>query len=276
MRRPTLRDVAARAGVSHQTVSRVINADDRVLGETRERVLVAIRELDYVPNGIAQSLAARRTRTLGVSVADISAYSVGQMIAGAEETARRAGFFLIVGSTEESPAPAMGDAWREHTGRMLHRGIDGLILAWPSLPAEVRPVLARIASRVPLVTLSSQPNLPGAGTVSIDNQRGAFDATTFLISQGHRGIATIAGPAHWRASVTRLEGYERALRQAGIAPRASLTVRCDDWDPLAGRQSAATLLDAGEPFTAIFAQNDLLALGAISAIRDRGLCVPED
>lgn len=276
MKRATLRDVAERAGVSHQTVSRVINAQGLVTVATRERVLEAIAALDYVPNGVARSLAAKRTLTLGVSVADIGSYAVGQVIAGAEDTARRHDLALVIGTVGLPDDAPDGAAWRSHLSLMLQRGIDGLILAWPSLPIDAGATLEWVASRVPLVTLSSRPDLPGVGTVSIDNRRGATEATAFLVGQGHRAIATIAGPAHWRASVTRLEGYRTALDSAGLRCDPALVARGGGWEPGDGRLAAARLLDGGEPFTAVFAQSDLLALGAIGAFRARGLRIPED
>ena len=272
MKRPTIRDVAARAGVSHQTVSRVLNGDRRVIDPTRDRVLAAISELDYVPNGIARSLSSRRTLSLGIVTTDLSGYAVGQLVAGAEAAARRHGYLLLIVSGKESD-----DGERRATLRLLlQRGVEGLILAWPSLPPGSEEVLAWAAGRVPLVTATSRTDLPGIGTISVDNRRGSFEATSHLVAAGHAAIATIAGPARWRAAEARLQGYHDALRAAGLAVAPTLVERADDWEPDSGQAAAARLLASGSRFTALLAQSDLLALGALTALRAAGLRVPAD
>ncbi len=272
MKRPTIRDVAARAGVSHQTVSRVLNGDRQVIAPTRERVLAAMHELDYMPNGIARSLSSNRTHTLGIVTGDISGYAVGQLVAGVEAEARRHGYLLLIGSVQTGDEADR----RAHLRLMLQRGVEGLILAWPSLPPEGDEVLAWVAARAPLVTATSRTDLPGIGTISVDNRRGSAEATGHLLAAGHRTIATIAGPARWRAAEARLQGYHDALRAAGLAPDSALIERAEDWEPDSGQSAAARLLTAAAPFTALFAQSDLLALGALTALRAVGRKVPED
>ena len=272
MKRPTIREVAARAGVSHQTVSRVINGDRRVVAPTRDRVLAAIRELDYVPNGIARSLSSNRTHTLGIVTTDISGYAVGQFVAGAEAAARRHGYFLLIGSASDRDDADRG----AHLRLMLQRGVEGLILAWPSLPPEADQTLTWAAARVPLVTATSRTDLPGIGTISVDNRGGSFAATGYLLGHGHRTIATIAGPGRWRAAEARLAGYHDALAAAGLDPDPRLIERADDWEPDSGQVAAGRLLASGARFTALFAQSDLLALGALTTLRAAGLRVPAD
>ena len=273
MQRLTIRDVAVRAGVSHQTVSRVVNGDDRVSPATRERVLEAIRELDYVPNAIARSLSSNRTHTLGVVTADVSDYAFGQMVAGAEAEARRRGFYLVVGSVADTT-----DATDElaYLRLLLERRVEGLILAWPTLGPGAGSALAATAARVPLVLVAATTDLPGIQTVDIDNRRGGREAVAHLTEQGHRGVATITGPLDWGAAQARLDGYRDALGEAGISESPSLVQTSPDWGPESGRVAAARLLDGRVPFSALFAQSDLLAVGAIAEFRSRGLRVPED
>lgn len=271
MKRPTIRDVAALAGVSHQTVSRVLNEQENVIRPTRERVLAAIRELGYVPNPSARSLSSNRLHTLGVVTTDISDYFFSQAIAGAEAEARRRDFFLIIGSLEEE---AQGDE-RAYLRLMLERRVEGLILAGPT-HLEQDWLLHPLAHRLPVVAITSELALPEVNVVDVDNQRGGRDATIHLIEHGHRAVATITGPLEWRSARERLDGYREALRTRGLEDDSLLVENCPDWRLESGREAARRLLDAGPPFTALFAQSDLFALGAISEIRSRGLIVPDD
>jgi DNA-binding LacI/PurR family transcriptional regulator len=137
-------------------------------------------------------------------------------------------------------------------------------------------VLASLAERLPLVVIAARLHVPGVDTVEVDNRQGGLDATTFLIEQGHRVIATITGPLAWPHARDRLASYRVALRRAGLRADPVLVERCSDWGPESGRAAAARLLQAKPSFTAIFAQSDLLALGAITELRAQGLRVPED
>ncbi len=264
--------MAARAGVSHQTVSRVINRHDRVAPETRSRVLQAIQELEYVPSALARGLSSDRTHTLGMVTTDISDYFFAQAAAGAEAEARKHGLFLIIGSVEVA---ASGDE-QSYLRLMLERRIDGLVLAQPVLDPEVSSLLTSVAGRLPLVVIAARLHLPGVDIVDVDNRQGGHDATTFLTDLGHRSIATITGPVGWPSARERLASYRAALRAAGLQPDAGLVQRCPDWGLDSGRKATARLLDTGRPFTAVFAQSDLQALGAITELRARGLRVPED
>lgn len=271
MKRPTIRDVAALAGVSHQTVSRVLNDQENVIRPTRERVLAAIRELGYVPNPSARSLSLNRLHTLGVVTTDISDYFFSQAIAGAEAEARRRDLFLIIGSLDEE---AQGDE-RAYLRLMLERRVEGLIVAGPT-HLEQDWLLHPLAHRLPIVAITSELALPEVSVVDVDNQRGGRDATLHLVEHGHRAVATVTGPLEWRSARERLDGYREALRIRGLEEDKLLVESCPDWRLESGREAARRLLDSGRPFTALFAQSDLFALGAISEIRSRGLTVPDD
>ena len=272
MRRPTIRDVARLAGVSHQTVSRVLNDPENVVESTREAVLAAIRQLKYVPNPSARGLSSNRTHTLGMVSSDISDYFFAQAVAGAEAEARRRGFFLIIGSVEEEA----DDDERAYLRLMLERRVEGLIVAWPTLRPEGNGELRSLTSRVPLVVVASGIAAAGATLVDVDNRRGGLDATSLLIGEGHRAIATITGPLEWPSARARLAGYRDALRTSGLAENPALVETCADWGLASGQAAAARLLERGSRFTAIFAQSDLAALGAITELRARGMAVPED
>ncbi|TMD60517.1 MAG: LacI family transcriptional regulator [Chloroflexi bacterium] len=271
-RRATIRDVAKHAGVSHQTVSRVINKEDTVAPETRARVHVAIRELEYVPSAIARSLSSDRTHTLGMVTTDVSDHFFAEAVVGAEAEARKHGLFLIIGTIEEGAEDDEGAYLR----LMLEQRIEGLIIARPRLRAGSDAVLRRLTRRVPVVEIASDINVPGVELVDVDNRQGGLDATNLLIERGHRLIATVTGPLEWPSAQARLEGYREALRRAKLAEPAAHVATGKDWGLASGEQAAARLVESGKHFTAVFAQSDLLALGAIAHLRQRGTRVPED
>lgn len=269
--RPTIREVAAEAGVSHQTVSRVINADGYVSEATRGRVQQAIRQLNFVPNGIARSLSSRRSNTLGVVSNDISDHSFAEMAAGAEAEARRQGFYLIIGSVEDRSA----EDEEAYLRLMQQRRIEGLIVARPRLRRASWKLLASIADSIPTVAIASRVEALHLHSVDIDNKGGGRLAASHLIERGHRAIATITGPLDWPSAQARLDGAEDALREAGI--RTKLVVAStDEWGVEGGRAAMRQLRQSGHKFTAVFAQSDLLALGAIAELQANGLAVPRD
>lgn len=268
VRQPTIRDVAERAGVSHQTVSRVINHHQLVSPATRQRVEQAIRELEYVPSPIARGLISNRTHSIGLVSSDFSDHFFAQVASGAEMEARRRGYYLVIASVEE-------DAETDERGYlrlMVERRVEGLIVARPKLPISLDQ-----ASRglVPVVAIGSR-EAPGLTVVDVDNRRGGRDAVGFLLRRGHRQIATITGPMEWLSSHARLEGYRDALRDAGVSYDPSLVEQAPGWALADGQTAMARLLDRRVPFTALFAYSDLVAIGAIKEMRARGLRVPED
>jgi LacI family transcriptional regulator len=265
----TIRDVAARAGVSHQTVSRVINDSPRVTEATRERVLTAIRDLSYVPSPMARGLTTNQTRSIGVVADDISDHFFARVVAGAEAEARRRGYYLMIGSVEPDDEEA------GYLRLMLERRVEGLILARPSVPLDDTDLDAARSAGVPLVAVGST-ELQGVPVVDVDNRQGGYDAIRHLLGQGHRRIATIVGPAGWPSAAARLDGHRDALREVGVADDADLVERAADWGLESGQAAAAALLRRGTSFTAVFAHSDLIALGAIRELREAGLRVPDD
>jgi DNA-binding LacI/PurR family transcriptional regulator len=268
-RPPTIRDVAVRAGVSHQTVSRVINDSPRVTKATRERVLTAIRDLSYVPSPMARGLISNQTRSIGVVADDISDHFFARVVAGAEAEARRRGYYLMIGSVEPDDDEA------GYLRLMLERRVEGLILARPSVPLPQADLRAARGAGVPLVAVGST-GLQDVPVVDVDNRQGGYDATRFLLEQGHRRIATIVGPAGWPSAAARFDGYRQALREVGLAEDPELVEHASGWGLESGQAAAAGLLERDLDFTAVFAHSDLIALGAIRELRDAGLRVPDD
>jgi LacI family transcriptional regulator len=266
-KRATIRDVASHAGVSHQTVSRVINGNPNVSVPTRQKVLATIDELGYVPSPMARGLISNRTHSIGVVADDISDQFFARVVAGAERAARARGYYLMIGSVEPD------DDERGYLRLMLERRVEGLLLARPSVPLQLGDFTPLVQAGVPIVSVGAS-RVPGI-VVDVDNRQGGYDATRHLLEHGHRSIATIVGPADWPSSAARLEGYRNALGEAGVPYDSSLVVQADNWGLESGRAAAARLCD-GVSFTALFAHSDLTALGAIRQLRLSGRRIPQD
>lgn len=259
----TIKDVATRAGVSVATVSRVLNEKGLVREETVRRVLDAARDLEYVPHGGARSLSMRRTSTVGVVLPDLHGEFFSEVIRGIDLAARARGYHLLVSGSHSD--------WAEMTAMALAvRGrVDGLIVMVPDMdPQEVQ---ARLPGGVPVVLL----NCRGTTTWSIviDNARGAEAMVEHLTSLGHEDIAFITGPERNADAAERLRGWRAGLRKAGLAPREQLLAQ-GDFSERGGYEAASELLAARQPPTAIFAANDAMAIGALSALREKRLEVP--
>ncbi|MBL7199062.1 MAG: LacI family DNA-binding transcriptional regulator [Anaerolineae bacterium] len=269
-KRVTIRDVAAAASVSYQTVSRVINDRPDVAIDTRLRVRRVIQELGYQPSAAARSLASRRTRTLGLITADFSDYFFTQVIVGAEAEARRMDYFFILGSTERNPSDEP-----EYLRLLAEREVDGILFARPSTEHDSEHVLSLIHRGVPLVTTNYYIPNEQLMVVDVDNVDGGRQAASALIEAGHREIAMIAGPPSWKSVKDRTQGCQQALAEANIPFEPSL-IEHGDWSYASGQDAVERLLRGSARFTALFAQNDRMAIGAIHALRKAGRAVPED
>jgi DNA-binding LacI/PurR family transcriptional regulator len=269
-RKLTILHVAREAGVSYQTVSRVLNDRPDVAPATRDRVQAIISRLGFQPNASARSLASKRTHTLGLITADFSDYFFTQVIVGAELEARAHGYRFMLGSTERNPQDEPA-----YLHLLAERHVDGILLAQPGAHSESQVLHELLNEGVPVVTTAYY--LAGASltVVDIDNIDGGYQAAKCLLDYGHREIAVITGPASWKSVSDRAAGYLRALHESGIEPRAELYA-AGDWSYQSGYEAAQALLEHGCSFTAIFAQNDQMAIGALRALREAGLRVPRD
>jgi LacI family transcriptional regulator len=263
--RPTIREVAARAGVSHQTVSRVINGSERVNQDTRERVEKAITELGYQPNAIARSMARGRSLTLACIAPNLTDYTFASVIEGAENEARSRGYFLLTAS-----APDEGSFNTLIEQLLGSRRAEGLLVITPYIDHHH----ARLAYDVPAVFVGADPHKEGTPLVTLDDNAAGLLATQHLIQLGHKRIAHIIGPLQEDCAQNRLEGYRTAQYNAAIRSDPRLIVE-GDWSATSGYKAVRQLLNQKVPFTAIFAQNDRMAIGAIRALREAGINVPE-
>ncbi|MBM3120836.1 MAG: LacI family transcriptional regulator [Chloroflexi bacterium] len=262
--RPTIRDVARLAGVSHQTVSRVINHSEDVTPGTRDRVDTAILELGYRPSAIARSMARGETRTLACISPNLTDYTFASIIEGAEQEARSQGYFLL--SSSAIDANSFEELIDELVG---HRRVDGLLIINPY--ADARHQL--LPGGFPLVFVGAHSHGEGIPSVCLDDQAAASAATRHLLNGGRRRLALITGPLAEDCSVDRRSGFLQALETAGIAFDPGLEVE-GDWSATSGREALLGLARRGTLPDAVFAQNDRMALGVLRAARDLGLSVP--
>src|SRR3954471_2978284 len=207
-RAPRLEDVAKVAGVSHQTVSRVINASAHVRPETRERVLAAMRELDYRPNSVARALATGRSRTIVVVSFDTTLYGPATTLYAIEHAAHEQGYFVSVASLQSLDLGSV----RSAVDRLRQRGVDGVVVIAPQTPAAA--AVSELPADVPVVAVEAGPenSIP---VVTVDQVAGAQRATEHLLELGHRNVWHLAGPTDWVEAQQRLDGWRRALKAAG-------------------------------------------------------------
>jgi len=262
--RPTIRDVASLAGVSHQTVSRVINGSEGVLPETRALVEAAIAEMGYRPNAIARSMARGQTRTLACISPNLTDFTFASVIEGAEVEARQHGYFMLSSSASDP------EAFRELVDELVgHRRVDGLIVINPYSDErfEYTP------KDFPLVFIGASAHEKNICSVSLDDEKVAYEATRHLIVLGHTKIALVTGPMEEDCSQDRAEGYRRAMSEAGIALDESMVIE-GDWSATSGQDALLSFVKQGRVPTAVFAQNDRMAMGVLRAARDMNIKVP--
>ena len=266
--RATIRDVAAGAGVSHQTVSRVINGSDRVRVETRERVQATIKELGYRPSRLAQGLVTQKTHTIGLVVADITNPFFFEVARGVQDTALVQGYNVFVCNTDDNP---QGE--QDIMTLLASQEVDGVILSTAS--SSDAELLKFAENYKPLVLINREIEHPKVSLVNVDICKGAKLAVEHLIERGHTQIAMLSHEGHIPDKVRRVKGYHETLKAHGITPN-------DEWLVLGppnlggGYEAAQELLKEHPEITAIFTFNDLMAIGALRGCHDMGLRVPQD
>lgn len=262
---PSIRDVARLAGVSHQTVSRVLNDHPSIRPETKKRVQDAIVVLDYKPNLAARALVTSRTSTIGVLSATIGEFGPTSSIASIEDAARAEGYSVTTLNLPETTPEAIGDAIRQLAGEQ----VSGIVALAPQV--RVFNVLRGMAVGVPLVSLQTASGSDGF-TLSADQVSGARAVTEHLIGLGHRDILHLAGPQDWIEAESRMRGYLEALREADLPTIPPIR---GDWTADFGHFAGGELARRRD-FTAVFAANDLMAIGLMHGFRDAGVDVPRE
>lgn len=268
MRRITINDVAEAAGVSRQTVSRAINGKDEISARTRERVMAAVEKLGYRPSRLAQGMVTQRTRTVGLEVADITNPIFAEIVRGAQDVAMANEYHLFLANSGDDPEIA-----RESLSALVTQGVDGIIAFAGNVPDE--QVLAFADSFRPLILINRLLDHPNLSAVTIDVQRGATLAVQFLLARGHTAIGMLGNIVITVDNRRRVRGYQEAMAAAGRPAPADYLVTGRP-TLRGGYEAMARLLTTRPEVTAIFAYNDLMAIGAHRACHDLGRRVPDD
>jgi LacI family transcriptional regulator len=264
----TIVQVAEEAGVSFGTVSRVINHDVHVRQETRERVIGAMQKLGYTANRQARSLAGGRSNIIGVLVPDLGTGYIDEIIRGIDAELSLLDLDLILYTTHRTASKEAN-----YIANLARGMVDGLLLVLPRIPAEYIETLSN--RTVPFVLVDYQEisrDYPAVGTT---NWQGAYSATEYLINLGHTRIGFITGAMDLGCADERLKGYRSALRDNHI-PEDEALIYPGMFNQPDGYTGALAMLDLADPPTAIFASNDVMAMGAMDAVRNRGLRIPID
>ncbi len=264
-RSAVMADVAQLAGVSHQTVSRVLHDSPHVRPDTRERVLSAMRQLDYRPNTVAQALVTGRSRTLGVVSFDTTLYGPASTLLGIEQAAHDAGYGVSISSLRSLNRPAVTAA----VHRLRDQGVDGVVVIAP-LRAGLE-ALRHLRPDFPVVAVEAGPD-DSVPVVTVDQMTGAAAATRHLLDLGHQTVWHLAGPADWKEAEERVEGWQNALKAAGAPIPALLR---GDWTARSGYELGRTIVQQPD-VTAVFVANDQMALGLLRRIHEAGREVPRD
>lgn len=268
----TIKEIAKLAGVSHMTVSRVINNSGSIHPETRKRVLKIIQEQNYVPSASAKALITGKTNMIGVLIMyDLSKFpldffppileGISQTVGG---TPYRIALFFDYNRNETQRTP---------NALLNHNQLDGLLVLSVEQEAQTRERLQEI--RIPIVVINQPIDIPGYGYVVTNERDGAFQAVEHLIRLGHRDIAMMLGDMHFIASVERFEGYKQALETYGIPFREALCGKGELRHHLA-YQETLRILRGDIPVSAVFASNDTMAMGTYRAVAEMGLNIPRD
>ena len=266
--------MARLAGVSHQTVSRVLNGHPSIRDTTKSRVLAAMDQLQFRPSRAARMLSTQRSHTIGVLAAAVGPhYGPARSVSAVEDAARERGYYATVAHLA-SVAPAAISAAVED---LLSQDVEGIVIVAPRTSVLTR--LASLSMNVPIVAAQGKQSEAGAIPVaSVDQQAGVRMMMRYLLEQGHQRILHLAGPPDWNDAQERLAAYESEMRAAGLTP---LPPVFGDWTSDSGFEAGRAIIrDAGRgtelPFSAVFAANDQMALGLTHALREAGLDVPRD
>lgn len=263
----TIKDVAKQANVSVATVSRALNGHENVAEAVRKRVLSVANELRYSPHHAARSLSSRRTHTIGVVLPDLYGEFFSELMRGIDHVARERGLHLLVSSYHGNPQE-QGAALRAMRGR-----VDGLLVMSPFVD-DTQSLRENLADGMPAVLMNSAVGGAEQPAVSVDNYGGAREMVRHLAGAGHRRIAFIAGPEDNFDARERLRGYRDEL--AACLPGAQPWILPGSFDEASGHRAGVALLEAGGRPDAVFAANDMMALGCLFALSHAGLRVPGD
>ncbi|MDP5274071.1 LacI family DNA-binding transcriptional regulator [Chengkuizengella axinellae] len=266
--KPTIYDIAREAGVSIATVSKVINNTGRIGDKTKQKVMKVMKELDYQPSIVASALTGKRTHTIGLLIPDIANPFFAEIARSVEDMGNELGFSVMMCSTDNNI-----DKESKYISLLEQKRVDGIIIATGTRNTDVLQNLLK--KKLPIALIARDlPSLP-VDTVLVDDYMGGYEATSHLISLGHQKISIIAEDLKVMSSKERIRGYRQALEDHGMEYDEE-QIHVSDFTIEGGREVAATILAENNPATAIFACNDLLAMGVIQAAREIGVEIPSD
>ncbi|MCK4245488.1 MAG: LacI family DNA-binding transcriptional regulator [Candidatus Omnitrophica bacterium] len=271
----SITDVAEKAKVSTATVSRVLNKKDNLIPiskETKQKVLKAAEELDYHPNILARSLAQKKSQTIGLIVPNIANPFFSQITKGVEDVTSKEKYNVILCDTDEKEEREI-----EYLNILRGRWVDSLIFSGAKEEKTATHILDT-GKRIPIVGIDREVDGPFSYSVLLDNVKGGYEATKYLLKLGHRRIGLICGGRklpHIKNIIQREEGYQQALKEYGIKFIPSLLVE-GNLEVEGGKEAAKKLLSLSPPPTAIFALNDLMAIGALNYLKEKRIRVPEE
>lgn len=269
-KRITIKDVAFKAGVSYQTVSRVLNGSPSVLPETRAKIEQVMKDLNYSPDPIARGLARRQSYTLGIIIATYTGYCCSLMLEGAEEYAREQGYNIVVSGTETHAS-----AEPYNSLLLARQRIEGLLIIYHGSAKDNYRLLANIPADIPIITNGYALDQENIQAIRVDSYKAAVEVTEYLIHDGHRTVAMLTGPRRAYEVEERVQGFFHAHHAAGLEVDEELFSR-GDWTIESGYHAMREILEKGKTFTALFAHNDRMAFGAMKALEESGLKVPDD
>ena len=262
-------DIAKHLNISVSTVSRVLNGRDRVSDETREKVLNAINEFNYKPNEIARSLRNRSSMTIGIIVPDISNEFFALLSKGAEAVAKNNGYLVILCNSDYDEAME-----KEYLNMLTQKQVDGIIVATVCKDDEYFEKI--LNSGIPVVFVDNLPQIKrNYNFVTIDNEKAGYDLTKHLINSGYKDIAIITGKIQETSAIERLDGWKRALNEMGLKVNNDL-IGIGDFKIQSGYKIMRKMLEQNKRPQALLAANNNIAYGAVKAIREKGLRVPND
>jgi DNA-binding LacI/PurR family transcriptional regulator len=264
----TIYDIAKQAGVSIATVSKVINQGGRISEKTRIKVTKIMDELKYQPSVVASALTGKQTYTLGLLLPDLANPFFAEIARSVEDRAQEMGFNVVICSTDNNL-----DKEERYISLLRQKSVDGIIIATGARNDALLKDLIR--HNLPVALIARDMPALAVDSVLVDDFLGGYLAASYLIKNGHKHIAVIAEDTGVMSSKERIRGYRHALEEAGIPFNPDL-VRISDFSVISGKKSAGELLDGHDAFTAVFACNDLLAIGTIQAARERKLSIPDD
>jgi LacI family transcriptional regulator len=267
----TIKDIARELNISPSTVSRALKDHPDISVDTKKAVNALAEKLNYQPNIVALSLRQKKTNTIGVIIPEVVHFFFSTVISGIEDVAYQAGYNVILAQSNESYAREVA-----HVKTLFNSRVDGMLLSLSRETANFDHVESIISKGVPIVFYDRMYNSPTSSKVIVDDYAGAKEAVNHLITEGCKNIVHLVGAPNLIISVDRLRGYKDALKENKMEIKDSLILSCDTGTFEEGKSVTQKLLASGTKFDAIFANNDPMAMGAMVAIKEKGLKIPQD